>query len=213
MKAANDVVDRLERLKVIPVVTIDDAERAVPVAEALAAGGLPCIEIAFRTPAAADALRRAAALPGLLAGAGTVRTREQAQRAHDAGARFLVSPGVSAGVIEYGLETGIPVFPGTATPTDIEAALAFGIDVVKFFPAEAFGGVKTLKAVSGPYPGVRFIPTGGIDIGNLESYLDLPQVLACGGSWLVKKDVIAQGRYGTVTELARGAVEIATSRS
>jgi 2-dehydro-3-deoxyphosphogluconate aldolase/(4S)-4-hydroxy-2-oxoglutarate aldolase len=209
MHDAGAVLGRLEALKVIPVVTVDDAESAVPLAEALAAGGLPCIEIAFRTPAAADALRRAAALSDLLVGAGTVRTLDQAQEACDAGARFLVSPGVSVDVIEFGKRTGTLVIPGTATPTDIETALSFGLDVVKFFPAEAFGGVKTLKAVSGPYPGLRFIPTGGINVANLGDYLALPQVLACGGSWLAAKDVVARGDFETVTRLAREAAAIA----
>jgi 2-dehydro-3-deoxyphosphogluconate aldolase/(4S)-4-hydroxy-2-oxoglutarate aldolase len=211
MKHNSSVLRKIEDLRIIPVVTFIDAKRAVDVAKALIDGGLPCIEIAFRTPVAADALECVAALEGLLAGAGTVRTREQAHRAKEAGAQFLVTPGVGRDVIEYAHETKTTIFPGIATPTDIEAALSYGIESVKFFPAESFGGVRTLKAMSGPYPEVRFIPTGGITAKNLGSYLDLSQVLACGGSWLAKEDLIADGRYDAITKLTRAAVEIAAA--
>jgi len=208
MESGSSVVARLEELKVIPVAAVEDASDAVPLAEALKAGRLPCLEITFRTEAAADALARAASVSGLLVGAGTVITAGQAAAAVDAGASFLVSPGIEPKVIEYGLKRGVPVFPGVTTPTEILTALSFGLDVLKFFPAEASGGPKMLKAVSSPFAGVRFIPTGGIDAGNLSAYLALSCVLACGGSWLAGKKLVAEHSFDEITRLAREALAL-----
>ena len=203
------VPDRLHDLGVVPVVALPDVEAALPLAEALLAGGLPCAEITFRTavaPAALPLLRQR--FPELLLGAGTVLTIEQADQAIDAGAQFVVAPGTNPAVVDHVLARGVPMLAGIATPSEIEAALARGLDVVKFFPAEAFGGVATLKALSGPYPQVRYVPTGGISAANLAAYLALPQVVACGGSWIVKADLLAAGDFAVVTRLAREAVAI-----
>jgi 2-dehydro-3-deoxyphosphogluconate aldolase/(4S)-4-hydroxy-2-oxoglutarate aldolase len=205
----NDVLTQIEQFGVVPVVAIDDAGHALGLGRALIDGGLPCAEITFRTAAAADAIQRiASADPEMLVGAGTVLTVEQAQKAADAGARFIVTPGFDAAVVDWCIEREIPVTPGVMTPTEINMALNKGLNVLKFFPAEAAGGVKTLKAIGGPYGGVRFIPTGGISADNLADYLALPMVVACGGSWLVKKQMIAAGEFGKIAELTAEAVEI-----
>jgi 2-dehydro-3-deoxyphosphogluconate aldolase/(4S)-4-hydroxy-2-oxoglutarate aldolase len=192
---------------IIPVVAIDNAAHALPLARALGEGGLHCIEITFRTAAAAEALAAIAhKVPTMLAGAGTVLTIEQAKLAKASGARFIVSPGLNRKVVEYCLAEGIPVTPGVATPSDVEAALDLGLEVVKFFPAEAAGGVKFLNALSAPYRSVRFIPTGGIDETNILSYLKLPRVVACGGSWMVKPELINAGKFDEIRALTSKAV-------
>lgn len=205
----DEVLKRIGELKLVPVVVIEDAKDSGPLADALAAGGLPLAEITFRTEAAPEAIRTMAARGDLLVGAGTVLTVDQVKSAVDAGARFIVSPGINPKVVGYCVEKGIPVTPGICTPTDIETALGFGLKVVKFFPAEALGGLKLLKAMSAPYGMMRFIPTGGINASNLPGYLAFPKVLACGGSWMVKKDLIAAGRFDEIEGLTREAVEIA----
>jgi len=208
--ATDTLIDHLRRLRIIPVIVIDDPADAVPLSQALADGGLPCAEVTFRTPRAADALRRIAGeCPGLLAGAGTVLTPEQAARARAAGARFIVAPGFSPAVVDYCLEQDIPVFPGVCTPTEVEAALAKGLDVLKFFPAEPMGGVAFLKAICAPYVGVRFIPTGGVTAANVASYLALPQVVACGGSWMAPSDWIAAKQFDRIRTAARAAADAA----
>lgn len=207
----NDLFQLIARMKIIPVVAIDDASQAVPLAEALLAGGLPCAEVTFRTDAAVDAIRAIAGVEKMLVGAGTVLNTEQARRAVEAGAQFVVSPGFNPEVVGYCVENGIPITPGVCTPTDIEGALYFNLDVLKFFPAEAFGGLKTLKAMSAPYGMVQFIPTGGINVGNLKTYLDFPKVLACGGSWMVKSDLIKAGKFDEIERLTAEAVAIAES--
>jgi 2-dehydro-3-deoxyphosphogluconate aldolase/(4S)-4-hydroxy-2-oxoglutarate aldolase len=196
------------KLRIIPVVAIHDAENAEPLAEALLEGGLPCAEITFRTDAAADAITRIARNKEMLVGAGTVLKIEQARQAMDCGACFIVSPGFNPKVVQFCLENGIPVTPGTSTPTDIEKALDFGLDIVKFFPAEAFGGIKTLKAISAPYGMMRFIPTGGIGPHNILDYLESPKIPACGGSWMVKSDLIASKNFAEIGRLTREAVEL-----
>ncbi len=205
----DEVLKRIGELKLVPVVVIEDAKDSGPLADALAAGGLPCAEITFRTAAAPEAIKTMAARGDLLVGAGTVLTVDQVKSAVDAGARFIVSPGTKPKVVGYCVEKGIPVTPWVCTPTDIETALGFGLEVVKFFPAEALGGLKLLKALSAPYGMMRFIPTGGINASNLPGYLAFPKVLACGGSWMVKKDLIAAGRFDEIARLTREAVEIA----
>jgi 2-dehydro-3-deoxyphosphogluconate aldolase/(4S)-4-hydroxy-2-oxoglutarate aldolase len=205
----NEIVQKLGEIGIIPVVAIDDADTAVPLGQALLDGGLPCAEITFRTAAAAAAIRKmSAAYPDILVGAGTVLTVEQAQQAKAAGAKFIVTPGFDAAVVDWCLANEMPITPGVMTPTDINQALAKGLSVLKFFPAEAAGGVKALKAIGGPYVGVKFIPTGGINANNLADYLRLPMVHACGGSFMVKKQLIADGQFDKITELAAEAVAI-----
>ncbi|MGE5599061.1 MAG: bifunctional 4-hydroxy-2-oxoglutarate aldolase/2-dehydro-3-deoxy-phosphogluconate aldolase [Bacteroidota bacterium] len=202
-----DILTELGILGIVPVVAIDDAKDAVALGRALVAGGLPCAEITFRTAAAEESIRRISReLPEMLVGAGTVLTVEQVQRAVAAGAKFIVSPGMDANVVRYCVENNIPVTPGVANPTDIQAALAFGLRVLKFFPAEAMGGLETLKAIAAPFGMVKFIPTGGITGANLLDYLSFPKVHACGGSWMVKTDLIRDGKFEEITRITREAV-------
>lgn len=197
-------------LRIIPVVAIHDAQNANPLADALIEGGLPSAEITFRTEAALDAISCMAKRGDMLVGADTVLKVEQARRAVDSGACFIVSPGFNPKVVQYCVENHIPVTPGTSTPTDIERAIDFGLDVVKFFPAEAFGGVKTLKAISAPFGMMRFIPTGGIGPHNLIAYLSLPNIPACGGSWMVKSDLISKGKFTEIIRLTHEAMDLVT---
>jgi len=204
-----DLLDKLGRLGVVPVVKIERAEDAVGLGRALLAGGLPCAEITFRTAAAEDAIRRiSSSLPDIIVGAGTVLSVDQAAKAVSAGARFIVSPGFNQKVVDWCLRNEIPVTPGVLTPTEIDMALDRGLNVLKFFPAEAMGGITTLKAISAPYGGVKFIPTGGINQNNLVDYLALPSVHCCGGSWLVKANLISTGKFDEITELAREAMSV-----
>jgi 2-dehydro-3-deoxyphosphogluconate aldolase/(4S)-4-hydroxy-2-oxoglutarate aldolase len=195
-------------LRIIPVVAIDNADHASALADALIAGGLPCAEITFRTEAAEAAIENMATRGDITVGAGTVLTIEQAQKAMDAGATFIVAPGLNPRVVEFCLKHDIPVTPGVATPTDIEIAMGLGLDILKFFPAEALGGLKTLKAISAPYQTVKFIPTGGLNAANVADYLKHPKVAACGGSWMVKSSFIAEGGFDQITSLTREAVHI-----
>jgi len=201
------VLDEIRRLKIVPVIVIDDPARALGLADALAGGGLPCAEITFRTPAASEALRRIATeRPDVLAGAGTVLTTEQAARARDAGARFIVSPGINPKVVEWCQDHSLPVFPGICTPTEIETALECGLNVVKFFPAEPSGGVGFLKAIAAPFPDLSFMPTGGITAANVREYLAFKRVVACGGSWMAPQDWIQQGAFDRIREASAAAV-------
>jgi len=203
-----DIIEQIELLGIIPVVKIDRATDAIPLGRALCEAGLPCAEITFRTAAAEEALRTLSAqLPEMLLGAGTVLTVEQAHRALAAGARFIVSPGFNAPVVDFCLDHAIAVMPGVCTPTDIQAAVAKGLTVLKFFPAETAGGLPMLKALSAPFGHVRFIPTGGIHAGNLNEYLAFGRVIACGGSWMVKEELIASGHFAEITRLVREAVD------
>jgi 2-dehydro-3-deoxyphosphogluconate aldolase/(4S)-4-hydroxy-2-oxoglutarate aldolase len=204
--AITEMTERLRSLRILPVIVIDDAADAVPLSRALSAGGLPCAEVTFRTPAAADAIRRMSESdPSLLVGAGTVLTPEQAKAARDAGATFIVSPGFGPAVVDWCLSHDVPVFPGVATPTEVEAALTKGLTVLKFFPAEPMGGVKFLRAIAAPYGMVEWIPTGGVNRENVGAYLDFTKVVACGGSWMAPSDWIASKQFDRVraeTELA-----------
>ena len=195
--------------RVVPVVVLDDLETAVPVASALADGGLPVAEITFRTAAAAAAIGRIAAETDALVGAGTVVRPEQVDEAVDAGARFVVTPGLSVRVIERCRELEVPVIPGVATATEVIAAVHQGLDLLKLFPAEAAGGTTLLRALRGPFPDVRFVPTGGISAANAAAYLALPSVAAVGGSWMVTPELIAARDFARITHLAREAVSIA----
>ena len=200
-------------LKIIPVVALERAADAPRLADALVAGGLPCAEITFRTAAAADAIRALAGRADFSVGAGTVLDLEQARRAADSGATFVVSPGLNPKVVRFCLDDGIPVLPGVCTPSDITLAFEMGLELLKFFPAEAMGGLKTLDALAGPFPMMRFVPTGGIDPRNLRDYLRHPRVAACGGSWMVKAGLIAEGRFADIARLTREAVELARGAS
>lgn len=204
-----DVLERIGELKIVPVIALDRSDDAAPLGDALLAGGLPCAEVTFRTDAAVGAMQTLARNPDILLGAGTVLTVDQVKAAVDAGARFIVSPGFNPEVVGYCVENGIPVTPGICTPSGIEQALAFGLGVVKFFPAEAFGGLKTLRAIGAPYTMMNFIPTGGVSAANIQSYLAFPKVLACGGSWIAKRDLINAGQFDEITRLTREAVALA----
>ncbi len=204
------LADKLARLKIVPVIVIDDPSAAGPLARALIDGGLPCAEITFRTAGAGEALRRmSAAAPELLLGAGTVLTVAQAREARSAGATFIVAPGFNPAVVEHCLEHDIPVCPGVCTPTDIEAALSLGLTMVKFFPAEPIGGLKYLKAIAAPYGMMRFVPTGGINADNLRSYLAFDRVIACGGSWMAPADWIAAKAFERIRDETTRAVSAA----
>ncbi|HXB53178.1 MAG TPA: bifunctional 4-hydroxy-2-oxoglutarate aldolase/2-dehydro-3-deoxy-phosphogluconate aldolase [Vicinamibacteria bacterium] len=196
------VIERLARLRLVPVVVIDRAEGAWPLAQALKAGGLPCAEVTFRTAAAEAAIREIARDPDILLGAGTVLKPDQVDRALDAGATYIVTPGFDPKVVQRCQQRSVPVFPGVATATEISMALDAGIEVVKFFPAEALGGVPTLKAMSAPFSMVRFIPTGGIGPEKLLDYLAVKTVLAVGGSWMVAAKLLEAGNLAEVTRLA-----------
>ena len=200
------IFEALCQIGVVPVIGIDRADDAVPLARALLAGGIGCAEITFRTAAAAEAIRRLTGeVREMLAGAGTVLTVQQAEQAALAGAQYIVSPGFDAAVVDWCQEHHVPVLPGVATPTEISMALARGVKILKFFPAEEFGGVRMLKALYGPYPEVRFIPTGGIRAHNLAEYLALPNVAACGGSWMATSRMIAEGQFEEIARLSTEA--------
>lgn len=205
----NEVLKQIEKVGIVPVVVLDDVKDAEPLAKALCEGGLPCAEVTFRTEAAEESIRiMSEKFPDMLVGAGTVLTTEQVDRAVAAGAKFIVSPGLNPRVVKYCVEKGIPVTPGTANPSDIEAALEFDLDVVKFFPAENLGGLKMIKALAAPYVGVKFMPTGGINADNVKEYLAYDRILACGGSWMVKGDLIKAGNYEKIVELTKEAAAI-----
>ncbi len=204
----NEVLEKISAIGIVPVIKIDDVEKAVPLAKALCDGGIPCAEVTFRTEQAAEAMTRITKeFPDMLVGAGTVLTTTQVDQAVKAGAKFIVSPGLNPKIVSYCLEKGIPVTPGCANPSDIECALELGLDVVKFFPAEALGGIKTIKAVAAPYNKLRFMPTGGVNAGNINDYLSFDKIIACGGSWMVKADLINEGKFDEITALCREAMQ------
>ena len=191
---------------------LEDAKDALPLAEALTEGGLPCAEVTFRTAAAEESIRQMSEkYPEMLVGAGTVLTIEQVDRAVAAGAKFIVSPGFDPEIVDYCLEKEIPVFPGCITPSEVAQAVKRGMKVVKFFPAEQAGGVAMIKAMAAPYTMIKFMPTGGISAKNLKDYLSFNKIICCGGSWMVKGDMIKNGEFDKIRELTKEAVELAAS--
>jgi 2-dehydro-3-deoxyphosphogluconate aldolase / (4S)-4-hydroxy-2-oxoglutarate aldolase len=205
--SAETIQSTIGEIGVVPVITLTDPIQAAPLGEALVAGDVPVAEVTFRSDAAAKGIElMRAEIPDLLVGAGTVLTVDQADAALAAGAQFVVTPGFNPRVVDHCLQKGVPIFPGVNAAAQIEAALERGLTVVKFFPAEASGGVQMLKALSAPYRGVKFMPTGGVSLANLLEYLALPSVVACGGSWLAPKAALAAGDYAAITEIARATV-------
>ena len=193
----------------MPVVVLEDAKNAKLLADALVEGGLSCAEVTFRTAAAEETIRlMCREHPDMLIGAGTVLTVAQVDRAVSAGAKFIVSPGFDAEIVDYCIKKGVAVYPGCITPTEIAQAVKRGLQVVKFFPATQFGGVATMKALAAPYTGIKFMPTGGIHLENLEEFLRCPAVIACGGSWMVKKDLIQSGQFQTIQKKTEDAVSL-----
>jgi len=204
-----ELFERIRTAGLVPVIKLDEAAQARGLGKALVEGGLMVAEVTFRTAAAAEAIRMLRKeYPALLVGAGTILTIDQAKASVDSGAVFAVTPGFNPKIVSYFIDRGIPVVPGVNSPTQVEMGLEMGLKVLKFFPAEASGGVKMLKALSGPYTDVRFMPTGGIDETNLSSYLALPNVLACGGSWMVKDELIAKGRFDEIARISGEAVAL-----
>ena len=203
------MIQKLSMAGLIPVIKVEDAADAVPLCKALSDGGLPVAEITFRSAAAEEAIRRVhAELPNVILGAGTVLTVEQVDKAVAAGAAYIVSPGLNAEVVAYCTGKNVPIVPGCANPSDIEVALSLGVKTVKFFPAEALGGLDLIKAMSAPYGGVTFVPTGGINEKNLNEYLAFPKVVACGGSWMVPEDAIKAKDWARIETLTRNAVTL-----
>lgn len=204
--------ERFYDYAVVPVVVLNDADDAIPLADALIKGGLPCAEVTFRTDAAEESIRRICeSFPDMLVGAGTVLTTEQVERAHKAGAKFIVSPGFDPEIIDCCISIGLPVLPGCITPSEIAQAVKRGLKVVKFFPAEQSGGVAMIKAMAAPYSMVKFMPTGGISTKNLADYLSCDKILCCGGSWMVKEDLIKSGSFDKITDMTRDATALASS--
>ena len=199
--------EQFKEYGVVPVVVLNDAKDALPLAKALVEGGLACAEVTFRTDAAEESIRlMSEAYPEMLVGAGTVLTIDQVNRAVKAGAKFIVSPGFDPEIVDYCLENNIPVFPGCVTPSEVAQAVKRGLKVVKFFPAEQAGGIAMIKAMAAPYTLVKFMPTGGINTKNLADYLSCDKILCCGGSWMVKGDMIKAGEFDKICTMAKEAV-------
>ena len=204
----NDILKKIQSTGIIPVVKIEKVEDAVPLAKALCEGGLPCAEVTFRTTAAKESIKQMVqAYPNMLVGAGTVLNTKQVDEAVEAGAKFIVSPGLNPKVVQYCNEKGVLIVPGCSNPSDVEEAIQLGLDVVKFFPAEAAGGLKMIKAMAAPYGNIKFMPTGGININNLESYLSFNKIIACGGTWMATKQLIKEGKFEEIKNITRAAVE------
>lgn len=197
---------------VVPVVVLEDAKDALPLAKALTEGGLPCAEVTFRTDAAEESIRLIRReYPDMLLGAGTVLGIDQAERALEAGAKFIVSPGFDPQIVDDCLERDVPVFPGCITPSEVAQAVKRGMEVLKFFPAEQAGGLAMIKAMAAPYTMVKFMPTGGISEKNLKEYLECDKIICCGGSWMVKGSLIKNGEFGKIRKLVKEAVELVAS--
>lgn len=203
----NPILEQISNIGLVPVIKIDDAEKAVPLVRALKKGGIPVAEVTFRTACAAEAIRKIAdAEPDVLVGAGTVISVEQAKAAVEAGAKYIISPGFDAEVVKWCIDNNVPITPGCSDASDVSVAAKMGLEVVKFFPAEAAGGLKVLKALSGPFPNMKFIPTGGIGPDNLGSYLAFKKIIACGGSWMVPGDMLDNNDWDGITALAKEAI-------
>ena len=207
-----DIAEKFQKIGVVPVVVLEDVKDAVPLAKALVEGGLPCAEVTFRTEAAEESIRlMAEQFPDMLVGAGTVLTKEQVDAAAAAGAKFIVSPGFDPEIVDYCLEKEIPVYPGCVSPSEVAQAVKRGLKVVKFFPAEPAGGISMIKAMAAPYTSLKFMPTGGINAKNLEEYLSCDKILCCGGSWMVKGDLVKAGAFDKIRELTAEARKLADS--
>ena len=205
----NAILKQIQKIGIVPVVVLDDVKDAQPLAKALCEGGLPCAEVTFRTKAAEECIRiMRENFPEMLIGAGTVLTTDQVDRAVTAGAGFIVSPGLNPRIVKYCVERGILIIPGCSSASDIEQALENGLEVVKFFPAEPAGGLQMMKALAAPYVDIKFMPTGGISAKNIREYLAYDRILACGGSWMVKNDLVKAGDFATITEMTKEAVQI-----
>lgn len=208
----NTIIEKLAEMLVVPVVVLNDAKDAEKLADALVKGGLPCAEVTFRTEAAEKSISiMAKKYPEMLIGAGTVLTTEQVDRAVGAGAKFIVSPGFDEEIVDYCIKKDIPALPGIVTPSEAAEAVKKGLKVVKFFPAEQFGGVATIKALAAPYTMLKFMPTGGVSVNNLKDYLSCDKIVCCGGSWMVKGDLIKAGEFDKIEQMTKEAVELARS--
>lgn len=208
-KIMNSILEQIKNAGIIPVIEIEYLKNTVPLAGALWEGGLRCVEITFRTPIAAEAIRLIKkAYPEMLIGAGTILTKKQVDEAIVSGAEFIVSPGLDPEIVDFCVERKRVVLPGCVTASEIVQAVKRGLEAVKFFPAEPAGGLKMLKALAGPYPSLRFMPTGGINVNNVESYLNNKHVLACGGSWIAKKELVSNGDFETIRKLSKDTAEI-----
>ena len=207
MSTMNEII---QGYGLVPVVVLNDPKDALPLAKALCEGGLPVAEVTFRTDAAEESIRQMSeAYPDMLVGAGTVLTVEQVDRAVAAGAKFIVSPGFDPEIVDYCLGKNIPIYPGVVTPSELAQAVKRGLRVVKFFPAEQYGGVSTIKALAAPYPMMKFMPTGGVNLKNLKDYLECDKIVACGGSWMVKGDMIKAGEFDKIAQITKEAVALA----
>ena len=203
------ILEKISELKIVPVIVLNDVKNAKPLAKALIDGGLPCAEVTFRTDAAEESIRiMAEEYPDMLIGAGTVLTTDQVDRAIAAGAKFIVSPGLNPRIVKYCVERDILIIPGCSNASDIEQALENGLEVVKFFPAQQAGGLPMIKALAAPYVTVKFMPTGGINQNNINDYLSFKRVVACGGTWMVKNDLVEVGNFEEIMRLTREAVEL-----
>ncbi|MCQ2793147.1 MAG: bifunctional 4-hydroxy-2-oxoglutarate aldolase/2-dehydro-3-deoxy-phosphogluconate aldolase [Bacilli bacterium] len=204
-----EIVERLSKFGIVPVIVINDTKDALPLAKALIDGDLPCAEITFRTAAAEESIRIISkAYPEILVGAGTVLSIEQVKKAVNAGAKFIVAPGFDPELVDYCIKENIPVFPGCLTPSELTQAVKRNLEVVKFFPAETFGGLKAIKAVSAPFGSLKFMPTGGLNATNVVDYLLEKKIFACGGTWIAKKELIEAGEFDTIAKLAKEASDI-----
>lgn len=205
----NEVLEKIQKIGIVPVVVLNDAKDAAPLAKALCDGGLPCAEVTFRTDAAEESIRiMAEQFPNMLVGAGTVLTTDQVDRAVAAGAKFIVSPGLNPKIVRYCVEKNIPITPGTTNPSDIEQAIECGLEVVKFFPAKQYGGLPAIKALAAPFPSMRFMPTGGVNQENIQEFLSFDKIIAVGGSWMVKDSLIKEGKFDEIKRLTAEAVAL-----
>lgn len=205
---SEDVTQTIARLRVVPAVVIDDVNAAVPMAEAMMRGGLPVVEVTLRTPYALEVIRMLSRVEGLLVGAGTVTSVPQLDQALSAGARFVVTPGLDAELVKVCQGRDMVIFPGAVTPTEIMQAMNQGLQAVKFFPSNVHGGLAAIEALSGPFPGMKFMPTGGVSLANLATFLQHPNVLACGGTWMVRREWIREGRFDLIEQACRETMQL-----